>query len=138
MKLYLTQDVKNIGKKGELVSVADGYGRNFLLARGLGSLNPVAIAGRGKRKPMIREADQKRLQSISQPCVIMSAANEAGTLYQAVTAAQISAALKSQGIHVPSIAIHIPKIIKKTGEHEVEIHSDGAVLATIRCSVQPG
>lgn len=135
MKLYLTADVKKIGRKGELVSVADGYGRNFLLARGLASVTPVARTA-AKQIQTLSTVDHERLKQLT-TLQLKVPANEQGTLYQAITATAVREAIR-QAIRVtlPPEMIKLSQPIKKLGQHPVSVIEKDAVLATIICEVE--
>ena len=135
MKLILTAEVDHLGAAGDAVEVKDGYGRNFLLPRGLAI---VATRGAQKQADEIRRArDAKRVHDREHADEIKSAitalgpislvaktAGNAGKLFGSVTANDVAVAIKKAG--GPSIdkrSVHLPKAhIKETGTHTVEVH----------------
>ena len=135
MKLILTAEVDHLGAAGDAVEVKDGYGRNFLLPRGLAI---VATRGAQKQADEIRRArDAKRVHDREHADEIKAAitalgpislsaktAGNAGKLFGSVTANDVAVAIKKAG--GPSIdkrSVHLPKAhIKETGTHTVEVH----------------
>lgn len=141
MKLILTADVDNLGAPGDTVEVKDGYGRNFLLPRGLAI---VATRGAEKQVDGIRRAQEARrvrglehanelkqaieaLQSVS---IAVKTAGDSGKLFGSVGQADVAAALKTAGGPVvDKRSIELPKAhIKSTGKHSVivRLHPDVA------------
>src|SRR6201987_5243679 len=109
MQLVLIEDVANLGKPGELVEVKPGYGRNYLLPRGLATVpteHNLRLLERYKQRVQqareARIADLKVLaEQIARTTVTIEAnANEEGHLYGSVGAPEISKALKSQNLAV--------------------------------------
>ena len=105
MKVILQQDVKGHGKKGQLVEVSDGYGRNFLLPRKLAveataeNLNTMKMQDKAKAARLAEEKAQALAlveQLKSCPVKIPARAGQGGKLFGAVTAKEISEALKAQ------------------------------------------
>jgi large subunit ribosomal protein L9 len=135
MKLILREDVYNLGKGGELVEVKPGYGRNFLIPRGLAVLaNPknirevehqkaVAAAKAAKLKASA-EAVAKRLADT--PVAFQRKVGEQDKLYGSVTAMDIAEALAARGVQIDRRAIDLPEPLKSLGDFEVgvKLHSD--------------
>ncbi|CEO87788.1 50S ribosomal protein L9 [Syntrophaceticus schinkii] len=103
MKVVLREDVKKLGKKGDIVNVADGYGRNYLIPRGLavpaskGVLKNVSLIqeGRAKKDARQEQAAQElaaRLKGVT--VTVKTKAGEGGKLYGAVTSRDIAAELE--------------------------------------------
>ena len=141
MKLILTADVDNLGAPGDTVEVKDGYGRNYLLPRGLAI---VATRGAEKQVEGIRRAqDARRVRDLGHAQELKAAieglesvslsVKTAGTgkLFGSVTAADIAAAIKSAGGPVlDKRSIELPKShIKSTGKHNVSVHLHPDVIA---------
>ncbi|MEU6560199.1 50S ribosomal protein L9 [Nocardia nova] len=141
MKLILTADVDNLGAPGDTVEVKDGYGRNYLLPRGLAI---VATRGAEKQVEGIRRAqDARRVRDLGHAQELKAAieglesvslsVKTAGTgkLFGSVTAADIAAAIKSAGGPVlDKRSIELPKShIKSTGKHSVSVHLHPDVVA---------
>ena len=145
MKVILKQDVPDLGDAGEIVEVADGYGNNYLMPRGLAmraTRGAVADAqtiraARAKREARNREEAEKLQSALEQRAVqIPAKAGSDGTLYGSVTNVQIAEAVSKQ-LHFPLDRRRVPleRPIKELGEHEVEVRLHPEVLATIRVEV---
>ncbi|MGN2635193.1 50S ribosomal protein L9 [Nocardia takedensis] len=141
MKLILTADVDNLGAPGDTVEVKDGYGRNFLLPRGL-----AIVASRGAQKQVegIRRAqDARRVRDLDHANELKQAieglesvsltVKTAGTgkLFGSVTQSDVAAAIKTAGGPVvDKRSIELPKShIKTTGKHRVVVHLHPDVAA---------
>ncbi len=129
MKVILKQDVKNQGKKGELIEVSEGYGRNFLIPRGLAeiatadNLNVLRQADEAKarRIALEQEAARTAAEKLKACTVLVKAkAGSGGRLFGAVTAKEISDSLKAQhGIDVAKNKIVMEESIKSFGTYKV-------------------
>lgn len=147
MKLILTADVDNLGAPGDTVEVKDGYGRNYLLPRGLAI---VATRGAQKQVEGIRRAQEARRvrdldhanelkQAIEALESVSLSVKTAGTgkLFGSVTQADVAAAVKSAGGPVlDKRSIELPKThIKSTGKHQVNVHLHPDVVARLSLEV---
>jgi large subunit ribosomal protein L9 len=143
MKLVLRSDVSGVGKKGDIVDVADGYGRNFLLPRQLAFLatdGVVAQAASMRRSRDVRDAtDRVAAEEIARklvPAVItikMRAGTE-GRLFGSVTSGDVIDAVASQtGIDLDRRRVHLSDHIKAIGTHHVpvKLHSDVEFAITL-------
>ena len=129
MKVILKQDVKNQGKKGELIEVSEGYGRNFLMPRGLAeiatadNLNVLRQAdeARARRRAMEQEAARAAAEKLKACTVVIKAkGGSGGRLFGAVTTKEISDSLKAQhNIDVAKNKIVIEDAIKSFGTYKV-------------------
>ena len=129
MQVILLSDVKNVGKKYELVDVAPGYARNFLFARGLAEAITKSSAKRVAELAKKREVEAKKqqevlekaLQGVSDTVVMLKRpANEEGHLYAGVTQHDLAEALgKAIGAAIESAHIDLEKPLKQLGEFEV-------------------
>ena len=145
MKLILREDVENLGKGGDLVEVKPGYGRNYLLPRGLAVLaNPknvrelehqkkVAEAKAAKAKASA-EAVAKRLAET--PVTLKRKVGEQDKLYGSVTALDIVEALGARGMQLDRRIIDLPEPIKSVGDHEVPVKLHRDVVAKVRVRVE--
>ncbi len=130
MQVILTSDVKNVGKKYEIVDVAPGYARNFIVARNLGEMVTKSSARRVAELSKKREVEakkqhdvlQKALDGVSDTIIIVKrAANEEGHLYAGVTQHDLAEALgKAIGAAIESAHIDLEKPLKQLGEFEVD------------------
>ena len=145
MKVILKQDVENLGDAGEIVDVADGYGNNFLMPRGLamratkGAIaDAQAIArSRAKREAHNREEAQAQKAALeARPVTIGAKAGEDGTLYGSVGNTAVAKAISEQlGIKVDRRRIPMERPLKNLGQHEVEVRIHRDVNATVRVEV---
>ncbi len=130
MKVILKQDVKNQGKKGELIEVSEGYGRNYLIPRGLAeiatadNLNVLRQADEAKarRTALEQEAARDAAARLKECTVVVKAkAGSGGRLFGAVTAKEISDSLKAQhNIDVAKNKIVMEEAIKSFGTYKVK------------------
>lgn len=131
MKVILLQNVPKVGKKYELVEVAPGYARNFLVARSLAEVVTRSNVGRIEELQKRRAAEAaKEAARLAQAVTALAGstiefareANEDGHLYAQVTAGDIAHAIElSKEVAIPAAQIHIASHIKSLGEHKVEI-----------------
>jgi large subunit ribosomal protein L9 len=145
MKLILREDVENLGKGGELVEVKPGYGRNYLLPRGLAVLaNPrnvrelehqrkIAEAKAAKLKASA-EAVAKRLADT--PITLKRKVGEQDKLYGSVTALDIVEALAGRGLQLDRRTIDLADPIKTVGDFEVPVKLHREVVGKARVKVE--
>ena len=145
MKLILREDVENLGRGGELVDVKPGYGRNFLLPRGLAVLaNPknvrelehqkqVATAKAAKMKASA-EAVAKRLADT--PVTLKRKVGEQDKLYGSVTALDIVEALAVRGLQLDRRTIDLPDPLKTVGDFEVPVKLHREVVGKARVKIE--
>ena len=146
MKIILTQDVDNLGAPGDIVEVKDGYGRNYLLPRGLAI---VASRGAQRQADDIRRAQESKVvrdlehaneikTAISGLAVSLPVkTHDSGKLFGSVTAGDIVAAIKKAGgPNLDKRTVHLPKAhIKSVGKHAVEVRLHPSVNATVSVDV---
>ena len=142
MEVILREHVDNLGRRGEVVKVAAGYARNYLLPRKLalpateGNKQHVA---RERRIMEAREAEEKsRAEAIaaslgSVPVSIARRVGETDQLYGSVTSGDISEFLKEKGFEVDKRKLILPEPIKTLGEHNVplKLHRDVTVALKV-------
>ena len=145
MKLILREDVYNLGKGGELVEVKPGYGRNFLIPRGLAVLaNPknirevehqkaVAAAKAAKLKASA-EAVAKRLAD--SPLAFKRKVGEQDKLYGSVTAMDLAEALAARGLVIDRRTIDLAEPIKSLGDFEVGVKLHADVVGKVKVKVE--
>ena len=146
MELILREDVKSLGKAGELVRVRPGYARNFLLPRGLAyeatEGNKKRIAGE-TRAHTARQASEKAgaeavaAQLGALTLTLRGKAGEEGKLFGSITPQDIAAALESAGHAVDRRRIELEQPIKTLGAHSVAIRLHPEVHAEVRLTVVP-
>ena len=146
MRVILKQDIKGVGREGEIKEVKGGHARNFLLPRGLAV---VADAGaiknwerhRDKREERDRalradaEATAARLRELQLQIAVR--AGEKNRLFGSVTNREIAELIAREGIEVDRHAIHLTEPIKTVGDHRVSVHLMPGVDAQVTVTVTP-
>jgi len=141
MQLLLRQDVKNLGKRGEVVNVATGYGRNYLLPRGIAvTVNPANVRALEAERKRLEAVEAQRRASLAEVAAAVSKvsvtlqarANEEGHLFGSVGAGEIVAALKEENFDIEPGMIVLEKTIKELGVFEVLIQLDPEISATVK------
>ncbi|HEY2044918.1 MAG TPA: 50S ribosomal protein L9 [Jatrophihabitans sp.] len=145
MKLILTREVEGLGLAGDIVEVADGYGRNFLVPRGeainwsKGAEKQITQIKRARDAREIRGLDHANeiKQALEKLSVTLNArAGEGGKLFGSVTQSDVVTAVKAAGGPlVDKKRVHLPGHIKTTGSHTVTIELHGDVVATVPVTV---
>jgi large subunit ribosomal protein L9 len=144
MKLILREDVYNLGKSGEVVSVKDGYARNYLLPRRLAMLASNANMQHLEHERKVIEHAQAKLkggaaeQAKKLENVAVKIARKVGEqdkLYGSVTALDIAENLAAQGHKVDRRHIHLPEPIRALGNFEVELRLHREVTAKLKVEV---
>lgn len=148
MKVVLLQDVKKMGKKGDIVEVSDGYGRNVLIRKGLGvegtkaNLNTAAQRQESKvfkDKVAADEAVIMAAQLKKVKVVIKVKSGEDGRVFGSVTGKDISDALKAQyKFDLDKKNIRLKSPIKTVGEYDVEVWVHQQTTSTVHVSVVAG
>ena len=146
MKLILREDVENLGKGGELVDVKPGYGRNFLLPRGLAvAANPKNVRELDHQKK-IAEAKAAKLKASAQavakrladtPVVLKRKVGEQDKLYGSVTALDIVEALAARGLQLDRRTVDLAEPIKTVGDFEVPVKLHREVVGAAKVKVEP-
>lgn len=144
MRVILTEDVAHVGNMGEIVKVSDGYGRNFLIPKGLALL---ATEQRTKefahQKAMIEHKKAKlknealeaakKIEAVS--VKITRAANDEGKLHGSVTNRDIADALKAKGVEIDRRKIVLEQPIRELGQYDIEVRLVAEVVAKIKVEV---
>ena len=144
MEVILKEDVANLGHRGDVVKVADGYGRNFLLPRKLAmqaTLANKAVIDQMKNAAARRSATEKTLAEALvaklEPVVLSFTrkSGEAGHLFGSVTSVDIAAALEAKGFEVDRRKIQLDEPLKSVGEFTVAIKLHREVVAHVKVTV---
>src|SRR5688500_13845082 len=129
MKVILREDIPSVGRSGEVVTVKDGFGRNYLLPRKMAILaNDRNIKQLEHEKGVIEARQQKLKGAAEQEAKTLSAVSvkitrkvgEQDKLYGSVTTLDIAEALAAKGQKVDRRHIHLPEPIKAVGNYDVE------------------
>ncbi|MCL4423001.1 MAG: 50S ribosomal protein L9 [Actinobacteria bacterium] len=143
MRVVLRKDLKGLGRRGDIVTVADGYGRNHLLPQGLAFVASPGIAAQAtamrKARDLRELRDRDSAQAAAQQLVkatvkIQARASAAGRLFGSVTAADVAAAVHDQtGISLDRKKILMSEPIKSLGEVQVplRLHEDVEVAVNV-------
>lgn len=140
-EVVLMADVQGLGSQGEVVRVAEGYARNYLLPRNLaapvteGARRKLEKARKMKEEQEARELEsaQRLVKSIEQvSCTIPVKTGEGGKLFGSVTAADIVSALKAQGVEVDKHQVDLPEPIRELGVFSIPIKVHPKVQATLK------
>jgi large subunit ribosomal protein L9 len=147
MKLILTQEVTGLGAPGDVVEVKDGYGRNYLVPRGLGirwtrgaekTVESIKAARSSRALRGQDHAEEIRAKLEAAPVNVQVRAGESGRLFGAVTVTDIAAALAEvTGEDVDKRTIAIANPIKSLGSHEISVRLHEDVAATVAINVVP-
>ena len=145
MKVILLEDVKSLGKKGQLVDVSDGYARNFLLPKGLAveanAQNMSKLKSKKDATAFKKEEEKTKAKEISKKLEkimlkIPVKAGENGKIFGGVTAKEISEELKKQyAIDIDKKKIELKETIKQTGIAEVELKLFEGVLGKLKIHI---
>ena len=144
MEVILREHLDNLGRRGEIVKVADGYARNYLLPRKL-----ALLVTDGNRKQVERErakfeakeaAEQKVAQAIadriaSVEIVIARKVGETDALYGSVTSSDIAEALAAKGFDIDRRKLQLPEPIKRLGAVDLPVKLHRDVTATVKVKV---
>ena len=141
MKVILSTDVKGHGKKGQMVEVSDGFGRNYLLPRGLaieasaGNINEMRQRDKANASKQEREKNKARAAAEKLKSCIVKISARAGTggrLFGAVTNKEVSEKLREQhGIDIDRHKIIIDEPIKTYGQYELKVKLGYEVNGTV-------
>ena len=135
MKIVLRSNVDGLGKRGEIVEVADGYSRNYLIPQGLAMR---ATAGAEREAEAMRRVEEQRdaksrdaANALAQrigatPMTIAARASDEGRLFGSVGVSEIVGAAEHAGIELDRRAVLMDEPIKEVGDHSVtlELHPD--------------
>jgi large subunit ribosomal protein L9 len=146
IEIILREHVEHLGRRGEIVKVADGYARNYLLPRKLA----LAITANNKRqiereqvKANARDAEElmtaqalaTRLEAVE--LAIGRRVGEGETLYGSVTSSDIAEALETRQLTIDRRKIQLPEPLKTLGDHEVPVKVHRDVTAAVKVKIVP-
>jgi large subunit ribosomal protein L9 len=144
MQVILREDIDKLGKIGDLVKVADGYGRNFLVpAKKAIEATPLNLNAMNHAKKMVSDRIRKikkeatveadRITGLS--VTIKAKTGEEGKLFGSVTSKDIADAVKEQGVVIDKRKIVLDEPIKRLGDFTVSVKLHADVVAHIKVSV---
>jgi len=149
MQLVLTEDVQHLGKQGDVVEVKAGYGRNYLVPRGMATIpTPHNLRLLERYKIRVRQAREARVADLKalaeqiakmEGITIEANANPEGHLYGSVGAPEISKGLRAKMLQVdPEMVALDGGSIKETGLYAVKLNLGFDILTEVKVLVKPG
>lgn len=144
MKILLLNDVERLGWLGDVIEVADGYARNYLLPQRIAVVpneaNIKSIAAEKAKRSVVRIAEQTRLEQAAKEvagaeAVVAAKANEKGHLFGSVTAGDIAANLREQGFSVADEIVVLDEHIKEVGQQEVKLKFSSDLVVAVNVVV---
>ncbi len=146
MKVILLEDVKTLGKKGEIVNVNDGYARNFILPKKLGmeatskNLNDLKLQKANEEKvaqEILKEAKELAAKLEAGKVEVSIKVGEGGRTFGSVSSKELAAAVKEQmGYDIDKKKIQLKDAIKGLGEHGVPVKLHPKVTAELKVIVR--
>ena len=145
MRIVLLQDVKNLGEKGNIKDVKDGYGRNFLLRKNLAKILTLEIENQLKFKKEKREKDTIKLKSQTEilkenieklKLTIKTKIGKTGQVFGSITPIKIANELEKRGIKLQKEQI-LSSPIKTLGEHKIKIKLPQRIEAKLTIIIEP-
>ncbi len=144
MEVILRQDIENTGRRGDVVKVAEGYARNYLLPQGLAMVvteaNKARIAKERKQHEARMAKEKAEWESVAERLsglryVAPRKVGENDLLYGSVTGADVAEFLAAKGIEIDKRKVQLDEPIKRLGEYEVKIKLFPEVVATLKITV---
>jgi large subunit ribosomal protein L9 len=144
MEVILREHVDNVGRRGEVVKVADGYARNFLLPRKLALQVTAGNKKQIEREKVKFEAKEMEEQKVAEAVsarianvevTIARKVGETEALFGSVTTADIAEALAAKGFEIDRRKLHLAEPIKKLGEYDVPLKLHREVATTVKVKV---
>jgi len=146
MKVLLIKDVKSLGKRGDVKEVKDGYGKNFLIAKGFARhATPEILEQHAQEELIVAQNLEKEVNVLKEiakkldkaEIVITKKLGKNGHLFGSVTKEEIAQALKEQhGIEIDKKHINEKSAIKTVGEHDLDFKLGHGLHATLHVDVQ--
>ena len=146
MKVILIDEVRGLGTRGDVVSVKDGYARNYLLPKNLAreatAGNLKSVEQERKKWAMLAQKEKEQASKAAEAVkgtkiVVSKRVGEGGQLFGSVTANEIADALAEKGFEVDKRRIELAHPIKTLGVHDVEVRLHKDVSAQIQVEVVP-
>ncbi len=145
MKVILLEDVKSLGKKGEIVNVSDGYARNYVLPKKLGlEANSANMNDLKLQRANADKMAQERLEAAQELSKVLETkevtlkmkSGEGGRAFGSVSSKEIASAVKTQcGLELDKKKIQLPEAIKALGVYEVSVRLHPNVTGKLKVKV---
>ncbi|PIP27974.1 MAG: 50S ribosomal protein L9 [Candidatus Moranbacteria bacterium CG23_combo_of_CG06-09_8_20_14_all_35_22] len=144
MKIILFQDIKSLGKKGDIKEVAEGYARNFLFPKKIAQIATESAIKQmeiqKEREKSLELAKNIELKSLAEKIkgkkIVITAKEKNGKLFGSITIKNIEEALKKEGLNILPSSIIIKEVIKKVGEYEIEIKLTEKIKEKIKIEIK--
>lgn len=146
MKVILVEDVKKLGKKGDIVEVSDGYARNYVLPKKLGveannkNMNDLKLKKANEAKIAKEQLEAAKLfaeELESKEVIVRIKTGEGGKSFGSVSSKEIAEAAKTQcGMEIDKKKIQMPEAIKSLGVYEVAVKLHPKVTGKLKVKVQ--
>lgn len=146
MKVILLEDVKSLGKKGQVVEVSDGYARNYVLPRKLGmeanskNLNDLKLQKANEDRIALEQLEAAKAFAANmetKEVIVSIKSGEGGKTFGSVSSKEIAEAAKSQcGMEIDKKKIQMPEAIKSLGVYEVTVKLHPKVSGRLKVKVQ--
>lgn len=146
-QVILTAEVESLGIQGSTVTVADGYARNYLIPKGLamaatpGNLRRIETLRKKREEELatqVGQATEMAKKLAKQSCTITASAGADGKLFGSVTAADISSALKAEGMEVDRRKIVLEHPIRELGVYDIDVKLHPEVSAKVKIWIVAG
>ena len=144
MKIILLQDIKTLGKKGDVKDVSEGYARNFLLPKKMAvAANDEAVKNITAQKEKEKAEEAKNAEKMRQLAavlkereIVIESKEKNGKLFGSISKKDIAASLKKDGIDIAEEKIMLEAPIKKTGGYEIEIKLASGISSRIKVKIK--
>ena len=145
MKVVLLQDIKTLGKKGEIKDVSDGYAANALIPKGLAKkvnssivneTKQSSLAADFKHNELLKEAGELKAKIEADEITFNLKFGENGKAFGGISSKEVEEALADHGIKVDKRKIDLESTIKMAGNYELNIKLYGGVIAKLRIAIE--
>lgn len=146
MKVYLLQNVKGLGKEGQIVKVTDGYARNLLipgkLAIEVTAANEKSLSNIVKKTETQKEVTAVKTSQLAEKIksldlVIKRKIHDGGKLYGSISAGEIVDLLAQNGVNINKSQVEFDKSIKNKGNHDITIRLSSTLQPSVRLKIVP-
>lgn len=143
MQIILLEDIKSLGKKGDVKEVSDGYARNFLIPKNIAKIATAELVKQvldnREKERKTAESRAKDLKNLSETLkakeIVIKSKGKDGKLFGSVSARDIASKIKEQGFLVEEKMIILKSPIKKTGQYAIEIRLSDNISSNMKLSV---
>ncbi|KKP79070.1 MAG: 50S ribosomal protein L9 [Candidatus Moranbacteria bacterium RIFOXYA12_FULL_35_19] len=144
MRIILLQDIKSLGKKGDIKDVAEGYARNFLFPKKIAQIATESAIKQmeiqKEREKSLELAKNIELKSLAEKIkgkkIVITAKEKKGKLFGSITAKNIKEELEKEGLNISTDSVIIKETIKKIGEYEIEIKLTEKIKEKIKIEIK--